>query len=126
MGLMLESLFAFGGGSADVAGEATQIALRSYSREQELLADEVGAGVVSRIYGHVGGVHEAHDLLADATDERWLDRLNWSRTHPVGPERQKRVSELASNRQWKLEGALTPLDPGLAAACEIQQEQGEP
>lgn len=86
----------------------TDLALRSFSRKQELAADEFGLELVYTQYGHV---NEAWRLF-----ERWddggpslLDIVTYTSTHPQPGNRVDSLEQLARERRWPTDGAVSEL-----------------
>lgn len=110
-GIVLQLFFAATTGS-DVSGlgiKVSDLALRGFSRKQELSADEFGLAVVHARYGHV---NEAWRLF-----ERWdtgggamLDIATYTSTHPQPGDRIERLVQLAREEGWRLDGEITNLD----------------
>lgn len=87
--------------------------LLKYSRDQERAADEEALGALAAAYGHVGGARELFGAFSKLTPER-STRLDVLQTHPLTTERVQRVEQLARERGWATEGAVTALPPALA------------
>jgi predicted Zn-dependent protease len=113
------SLLSVGLGES-VAGNAMQVAatlpLLKYSRDQEAAADRAAIVAVAKVYGHVGGAHDAFSALGrirpDAGDVGFL------RTHPVSAERIAAVARVAQEQGYPLDRPRTPLPAALAALNE--------
>ena len=107
----LALLFSVTTGS-DVAGlglKVSDLTLRSFSRKQELAADEFGLALVDRHYGHV---HDAWRMF-----ERWQSQRGsqkgigaYTSTHPQTDDRIRRLQRLAERRGWPINGPVTPLN----------------
>ena len=96
----------------DVSGlgiTVSDLALRGFSRRQELAADRYGLDVVHARYGHVD---EAWRLFErwEAADDTRLDLVTYVSTHPQPDDRIERLEKLASESGWAVEGQVTELD----------------
>jgi hypothetical protein len=110
-GITLMMFFAVSTGR-DVSGlgiTVSDLALRGFSRRQELAADRYGLDVVHARYGHVD---EAWRLFErwDAADDMRLDLVTYTSTHPQPEDRIERLEKLASESGWAIEGRVTELD----------------
>lgn len=116
VGLTL-SLLSSGMGQG-VAGGALQTAgtlpLLKYSRDQESVADAEAFAAVAKVYGHVGGAQEAFTELGKLGGGGGMTPA-FLQTHPLTTERLAAIERTARERGWALDGARTPLPPGLAA-----------
>lgn len=96
---------------SDVAGlgiKATDLTLRSFSREQEKKADEFGLAIVHAEYGHV---NQAWRLF-----ERWDEEqagatafAGYLSTHPLPGDRAQRLLEIAARDGWYTDGEITEI-----------------
>jgi len=102
---------------------AAKAALAVHGREQETRADEAGMAALQRRYGHVGGARRVMEKLAAAAGEGLADRLDYTRSHPVGAERTARMADSASEHGWRVDGKLKPLPEALRNPCPAQQRQ---
>lgn len=109
-GIALSVFFAATSGG-DVSGlgiKVSDLALRSFSRKQELDADAFGLDVVSAHYGHVG---EAWRLFErwDAETGTLFDIAAYVSTHPQPDDRIEKLERLALDQGWSVEGQVTEL-----------------
>ena len=109
-GITLMMLFTISTG-CDVSGlgiTVSDLALRGFSRRQELAADRYGLDVVHARYGHVD---EAWRLFErwDAADDMRLDLVTYTSTHPQPDDRIERLEELARDNGWAIDGQVTEL-----------------
>lgn len=84
----------------------------TFSREQELAADEAALAAVARQYGHVGGAAELFRIFLQLREGRG-EPPKFLATHPLTADRIARIETLARERGWPTEGAITPLDQAL-------------
>lgn len=110
-GVTLMMLFTVSTGR-DVSGlgiTVSDLALRGFSRRQELAADRYGLDVVHARYGHVD---EAWRLFErwEAADDTRLDLVTYVSTHPQPDDRIERLEKLASESGWAVDGQVTELD----------------
>ncbi len=109
-GLVLSIFFAVITGN-DVAGlgiNATDIALRGFSREQETKADAFGLAIVHSEYGHVNQAARLFERW-DAADENSLAIITYLSTHPQPGDRVERLRAIAERDGWRTEGPTTSL-----------------
>jgi Zn-dependent protease with chaperone function len=109
-GLVLSIFFAVITGN-DVAGlgiNATDIALRGFSREQETKADAFGLAIVHSEYGHVNQAARLFERW-DTADEDSLAIITYLSTHPQPGDRVERLRAIAERDGWRTEGPTTSL-----------------
>ena len=97
-----------GGDAANLGINVADLALRSFSRKQELAADEFGLELVYTNYGHV---NEAWRLFArwDDSGRSMLDIVSYTSTHPQPGNRVDSLEQLARDRGWPTDGPVTGL-----------------
>ncbi len=118
VGVIVSGILASAGADmSSPAGWVLEGALKSHSREQEIEADRAGTEVLVKLYGHGAGAAEVLDALAEAAAEGALDRVDFTRTHPVGAERVAALEASAKERGWAMEGDTRPLGEELRRAC---------
>jgi Zn-dependent protease with chaperone function len=105
-------LSAMGNGGEVVLGLAelaSDVAGRSFDRDQESAADAFGLGLLHAEYGHVAG---AEDFFArQARDGKTGETLGvYFSTHPLYRDRVEALERHARERGWGSEAALQPLD----------------
>jgi len=109
-GILLSLFFAVITGN-DVAGlgiNASDIALRGFSREQESKADAFGLAIVHSEYGHVNQAARLFERW-DAADENVLGIATYLSTHPQPADRVERLRAIAERDGWRTEGQVTSL-----------------
>jgi len=109
-GLVLSLFFAVITGN-DVAGlgiNATDIALRGFSREQESKADAFGLAIVHSEYGHVSQAARLFERW-DAADTNAFAIVAYLSTHPQPADRVERLRVLAERDGWRTDGQITSL-----------------
>jgi Zn-dependent protease with chaperone function len=109
-GVVLSLFFTVATGS-DVAGlglKVSDLALRGFSRKQELRADEFALAIVYTQYGHV---NEAWRLFErwDEEDASVLDLVTYLSTHPQAGDRVESLKTLAISEGWPMQGRVTAL-----------------
>jgi Zn-dependent protease with chaperone function len=94
-----------------VLGQATQIALLGYSREQERQADEEALRASGALYGHASGLERLLRRLAEEEARRGgAEGIELLRTHPHGRARLAELRAAAERLTVPLQGAMAPLD----------------
>lgn len=84
------------------------LALRSFSRKQELEADEFGLELVYTQYGHVAEAWKLFERWDDG-DDPFFDVVDYTSTHPQPGGRIAVMEEYAKSRGWPLAGEITGL-----------------
>lgn len=95
----------------------------TFSREQELAADEAALAAVARHYGHVGGATELFRIFQRMREGKG-EPPKFLATHPLTADRITRIEALARERGWSAEGATTPLSQALRTGP--RPEAGKP
>lgn len=109
-GIVLSLFFAVTTGG-DVAGlgiKVTDVALRGFSRKQELQADAFGLALVYTQYGHVNQAWRLFERW-DSGDASRLDAVTYLSTHPQPGNRIEDLRSLATRERWPFDGAVTDL-----------------
>jgi Zn-dependent protease with chaperone function len=97
-----------------VLGQATQLALLSYSRDQEAEADSAALAAVVALYGHGGGVQALFQTLGRSMADRpGGEGPALLRSHPKTAERLSALRQQAVARDWAPDGPLSPLPVAL-------------
>lgn len=110
--LVLSALSADAGAAiaSGALGQAAELALLGYSREQETLADAEALRAVVALHGHAGGILALMQALGSATPDAATPA--WLRTHPLTAARRQALAEEAQRHGWALDGPQRPLaDP---------------
>ena len=93
---------------SNVGINVADLALRSFSRKQELAADDFGLELVYTQYGHVDEAWRLFERWNDASDVSF-DVVGYTSTHPQPGDRVAALEELARSRGWPLTGQVTEL-----------------
>ncbi len=80
------------------ANVSSEVILMSYSREQELAADELALQLLYERYGHVGGATTLFEIIDDDIESYELEEL--LSTHPDTDARIERMQELTAEYGW--------------------------
>ena len=80
------------------ANISSEVILMSYSREQELAADELALRLLYERYGHVGGATTLFEIIDDDVESYELEEL--LSTHPDTDARIERMEELTTEYGW--------------------------
>jgi Zn-dependent protease with chaperone function len=111
LGLGLATLGVSSG--SDAAGQAlghaglfTQL---RFSRAQEEHADETALAALAAVYGHVRDADHAFEALLAHEVDGAISEPAFARTHPHTRDRIARLRELAKERGYRTDGALTEL-----------------
>ena len=91
----------------DLFSPVADLALRSFSRKQELAADEFGLELVYTQYGHVQEAWRLFERWDD--DDRVFEVASYTSTHPQPDDRVEVLEELAKSYGWPLTGNVTAL-----------------
>lgn len=108
-------------GNAAVIEQLTRAAMASHDRDHERQADAVGLAALHGRYGHVGGARQVIEKLTQASGEGAMDRLDYRRSHPAGPERVASIAELTAARGWSERGDVVPLPAELTQVCPANE-----
>lgn len=95
--------------AANLPALVTDLASRSFGRDQEQSADAFGLGLVQAEYGHVSGAEDFFERLPDARADLGDDLGAWFATHPVTEGRIEELSNLTRRNGWQDEAELRPL-----------------
>jgi Zn-dependent protease with chaperone function len=98
-----------GSSASGVPSLVSDLAERSFSRDQEHAADHFGLELVAAEYGHVAGATQFFTRLPDGYADLGDAVGAWFATHPVTEGRIEALEELASERGWRTDAPLTPL-----------------
>jgi beta-barrel assembly-enhancing protease len=101
-----------------LSGTVLDTAARGHDRGQEIAADGVGGAVLDATYGHVQAAERVMKTLGALSDEGWVERIDFSRTHPVSSARIGNLQQTAKVRGWSVEGTSPPLNEALRSACK--------
>ena len=105
------SLFLVATTGSDVSGlgiKVSDLALRSFSRKQELAADVFGLAIVNAEYGHVNQAWRLFERW-DEGSRKLFDIVAYTSTHPQPGDRIERLEELAREEGWAVDGPVTEL-----------------
>lgn len=87
----------------------------TFSREQELAADEAALSAVAREYGHVSGARELFRIFQQLREGRG-EPPKFLTTHPLTADRIARIDALARERGWSTDRPTQPMPPALRPA----------
>jgi beta-barrel assembly-enhancing protease len=105
-----------GAAAAEFAlGHAASLALLSYSREQEMEADDDAVKAVVAMYGHAGGMIELLQRLQHEKPDG-MSRLSVLETHPLVQSRIDAVQARVRDAGWPASGPATALPSALRPA----------
>ena len=109
-GIVLSVFFAAvtGNDASGLGINVTDLALRSFSRKQELSADEFGLELVYINYGHVNEAWRLFERWDDG-DRSLLDIVTYTSTHPQPGNRVDSLEEIARDRGWPTNGPVSEL-----------------
>jgi len=82
------------------ANVSSEVILMSYSREQELAADELALQLLHKRYGHVGGATRLFDIINDDAESSELEEF--LSTHPDTDARIERLQALTAENGWTI------------------------
>ena len=121
LALMLGMISSDAGAAAAqrVLGQATSLALLTYSREQETESDDDALDAVAAMYGHAGGFTQLFEALRKAEAERGLGgavAIERLRSHPLTETRLEHARQRAAAKGWPMTGTATPLPAALNVA----------
>ncbi len=95
----------------DVGGvgiTVADLALRGFSRKQEMSADEFGLAIVNAEYGHINKASRL--FLRWDTDSNFVgDIVSYLSTHPNPGDRVEEMRMLADRKAWRTDGEVTDL-----------------
>ena len=111
LGLLLQGIGGFGASDA-VPSLASDLASRSFARDQERSADAFALDLVAAEYGHAGGADRFFGRLPDAEAQLGDRAAVWFRTHPLTEARIQALRDRAAARGLALEGEVRPFPPG--------------
>jgi len=94
--------------AAQALGSAGLLTGLSFSREQELEADEAGLVSLSALYGHVQGADALFQRMAELLFADEYRVPAFFSTHPLDEERIYAIQDLAERNRWPSQGELTP------------------
>ena len=97
------------GSASTIPSLVSNLAERSFGREQERDADAFGLTLVHAEYGHVAGADDFFERLPDAHADFGDDLGAWFATHPVTEGRIEALAELTRRRGWHTDATLRPL-----------------
>ncbi len=100
-------------GLQDLATGLSNLTLLNFSRDDERAADELGAWMVARHYGHLGGAREVFATLAAIEAKQHLSLPEFLSTHPETSARIEQFGALSKQYSVPAEGTLTPLPKAL-------------
>ena len=106
---LLAAAFSQGSSVGDLLSLSGDLAGRSFSREQEAAADAFGMSLVVAEFGHLEGATDFFEKLP--APENVVERSlgSYLATHPLSKERVEDLTRLAEEKDWPLEGELTPV-----------------
>jgi predicted Zn-dependent protease len=97
------------GSAGGIPSLISDLAERSFGRDQERAADAFGLELVHAEYGHVAGADDFFERLPDA-DADFGDEVGaWFAAHPVTEGRIEDLAKLTRERGWRADAKLEPL-----------------
>ena len=118
-GLLIQVMIsALSGSSPDPStlSVGSEVVLTSYSRDQEMSADELALELLYDRYGHAGGATTLFELIDDDFGDEELARFaEFLSTHPDTDARIERIDELIKEQGWS-EGKLVPYPESVQSA----------
>ncbi|MDJ0709591.1 MAG: M48 family metallopeptidase [Woeseiaceae bacterium] len=90
---------------------SSDVLLNQYSRDQELMADELALTLLQRRYGHVGGATTLFELIEDDSPES----IEFLSTHPDTGARIDKIETLTTEKGWDTDSP-TPYPDAVRAA----------
>ena len=87
----------------------SEVILTSYSRDQELAADELALQLVEERYGHVGGAKRLFALIDDDTAD--FEFAEFLSTHPDPDARMEKIDALSADNEWPVRETLPYPEP---------------
>lgn len=112
--VLLQALFALASSSgSELPGELlvgpNALLLSGFSRDVEREADAAALAALAGLYGHVAGASTFFEAVLHLPQPPAL-----LSSHPLTRERIDAIAETARERDWPLQGPVTPLSPALA------------
>lgn len=110
-GIVFSLVFAAttGRDASNIGINVADLALRSFSRRQELAADDFGLELVYTQYGHVDDAWRLFERWDDGEDPVF-ELVGYTSTHPQPRDRIEVLEELARSRGWPMVGEVSQLD----------------
>lgn len=114
----------FGDPNLAVIGSAGLYTQLHFNRSMERAADGSALAAVYGVYGHVAGARALFDtILAARSDSGELPAIFSS--HPLDRERIEAIARTADERDWPVDGAVTPLPPAYRDWLEQTRHEAE-
>ena len=110
-GVVLAMFFSVvsGGDVSSMGVRVADLATRGFSRKHEYSADEFGLELVYTQYGHVNEAWRLFERWDEGGNDRLIDLVSYTSTHPQPDDRIERLEGLADVNGWPVGGAITGL-----------------
>lgn len=100
----------------DIVSKLMTFTELSFSREQEIAADEAGQDALAQLYGHVAG---AENFFRRIAGNKVGYFARFALTHPRTQERIKHLEERAVQKGWRTDAPLMPMPDAGAIAPQV-------
>jgi predicted Zn-dependent protease len=123
-GLLIQMAIAtLSGGSVDLGAVSvgSDLILTSYSREQEIAADDVALDLLVQRYGHAVGATALFEIInGDIGDEELARFVEFLSSHPDTDARVERINTIIEERGWTQREA-SPYPESVVAILESER-----
>jgi len=107
LGMLFVAMSGSGAGTA-YGTSVADLAVRGFSRNQEVSADKFGLGIVHKEFDHVADSWCFFERINEGEGD-FLDLMSYLSTHPSPDDRVDALIMLADENGWPIFGELTPL-----------------